>query len=189
MGDEQGAFRPPVRVGGMVDSGGSSGRLNLAISDGHTRTAEDISDVGHQIEYLASVPEPVVRRWLDRLSGFHYSDVDDPMRNWEGQLASGGTFWAHMAPTVCNFSLGMKYSGLVSAWPPAVDFARRFESEFWEEFGPIPLLRLDEFLMGEWFRAVGRDWWEVTQPVKELWAWLQSRDGHSDWLAPETRDA
>ncbi|OWK45246.1 hypothetical protein [Fimbriiglobus ruber] len=143
--------------------------------------------MGHQIEYFASVPEPSVRRWLDRLGGFYCSDPGDVPFSWEGGLRSGGAFWAHMAPTACNFSLAMKYSALYHNLPEAIDFTRRFEVAFWEEFGPIPLVRVDEYLVGEWYRAAGRDWEEFDRPVEALLAWLQSRDGHWDLLAPDTK--
>ena len=105
--------------------------------------------MGHQIEYFASVPEPSVRCWLDRLSGFYCSEPGDVPFCWEGSLRSGGTFWANIAPHACNFSLDMKYSGLYCEEQPAVDFARRFEVEFWEQFDTVPLLRVDEFRVNE----------------------------------------
>lgn len=149
--------------------------------------------MGHQIEYFAPTPEPAVREWLDRLDGFYCSDPGHVPFSWEGQLRSVGTFWAHMAPAACNFSLAMNYSGLWSGWPPAVDFARRFEAEFWEHFGPVPqLLRVDEFLVGEWCRAVGRKWQEFERPSEELAAWLRAQDEYDDhWhlLTPDRRHA
>jgi hypothetical protein len=141
--------------------------------------------MGHQIEYFASVPELNVRRWLDQLDGFYCSDPGDVPFCWEGGLRSGGTFWANMAPEVGNFSLAMKYSGFYHRQPIAVDFARRFEAEFWAACGAIPLLRLDEYLLGEWHQAVGREWEDLTNPVEELRTWLQSRDSHWDWLVPD----
>jgi len=140
--------------------------------------------VGHQIEYFAAVPEANVRGWLDRLDGFYCSDPGDVPFSWEGQLRSGGTVWAHMAPAACNFSLAMKYTALWSGWPPAVDFARRFEAEFWEQFGPVPLLRVDEFLVGEWFRGVGREWEQFERPAEELAEWLRARGRVRRPLAP-----
>jgi hypothetical protein len=146
--------------------------------------------MGHQIEYFASVPEPSVRRWLDRLGGFYCSDPGEVPFSWEGSLCSGGTFWANMAPHACNFSLDMKYSGLYFAQQPAVDFARRFEAEFWEQFDTVPLLRVDEFRVNEWYRAVDREWQDYERPVEELLAWLQSNaDSHWHWLTPDMRDA
>jgi hypothetical protein len=149
--------------------------------------------VGHQIEYFAQTAVPSVRAWLDRLDGFYYSDPGDVPFNWEGQLRSDGTFWAHMAPEACNFSLGVKYTGLWSGWPPAVDFARRFEAEFWDQFGWVPqLLRVDEFLVSEWFRAVGYEWEAVERPVDELMRWLRANDEYDDhWhlLTPDRRHA
>jgi hypothetical protein len=149
--------------------------------------AEGFKDVGHQIEYFASLPEPAVHQWLNRLNGFYCSDPRDVPFSWEGKLRSGGTFWAHMAPSACNFSLAMKYSCLYHGDLPAVDFARRFEAEFWEHFGPVPLLRVDEFLVGEWSRAVSREWEEFERPAEELAEWLRTRDEYDDhWhlLAP-----
>jgi hypothetical protein len=90
-----------------------------------------------------------------------------------------------MIPAACNFALRLKYSGLYYQEPPAVDFARRFEEEFWGQFGAVPLLRVDEFRVNEWCRDTGRDWWEFPQPVEELRAWLQSRDSHWHWLEPK----
>jgi hypothetical protein len=139
--------------------------------------------MGHQIEYFAPVPEPAIREWLDGLKGFYCSDPGEAPFTWEGELPSGGAFWAHMAPAACNFSLAMNYSGLFSGWLPAVEFAHRFEVAFWGRFGAVPLLRVDEYLVSEWSRAVGRAWWEVGRPVGALHAWLQSRDSHWHWLA------
>jgi len=169
-------------------------RLHGGLDVGCGHGAQQFGDrrrrgVGHQIEYFASVPEPAVRRWLDRLDGFYCSDSGDVPFGWEGSLRSGGTFWAYMAPQACNFSLAVKYSGLYHQQQPAVDFAQRFESEFWEQFGSVPLLRVDEYLVGEWFRAVGREWEECERPVEELLAWLQSRDSHWHLLTPDARNA
>jgi hypothetical protein len=140
--------------------------------------------VGHQVEYFAAVPEAAVRGWLDRLRGYYCSEPGDSTTAWEGELASGGTFWAYLTPAACNFALALKYSGLYYQQPPAVDFARRFEEEFWEQFGTVPLLRVDEYLVNEWHREVGREWEEFPQPVEELRSWLHSRDSHWHWLAP-----
>lgn len=140
--------------------------------------------MGHQIEYFASVPEPAVRGWLDRLNGFYCSDPGEVPFSWEGDLRSGGAFWAHMTPKACNFSLAVNYSGLFHSDANTVEAARQFETEFWAEFGPIPLLRVDEYMVGEWYRAVGREWAEFEQPVDELRAWLGSHDSHWHWLAP-----
>jgi hypothetical protein len=75
----------------------------------------------------------------------------------------------------------MKYSALYHQLPEAVDFTRRFEAEFWEQFGPVPLLRVDEYLVSEW----GREWDQVERPVEALLAWLGSRDGHWHLLTPD----
>lgn len=146
--------------------------------------------MGYQIEYFALVFEPYVREWLAKLDGFYCSDPGDVPFSWEGELRSGGTFWARLAPTACNFLLAMKYTPLYHGDLPAVDFARRFETEFWEQFGSIPLLRVDEFLVGEWYRAVGRDWEEFKNPVEELTYWLRTQEEHDDhWhlLVPERK--
>ena len=52
--------------------------------------------MGHLIEYLISVPEPDIRSWLDRLPGFYCTEADDPTKDWEGELAGGGAFWARI---------------------------------------------------------------------------------------------
>lgn len=147
--------------------------------------------MGHNIEYFAAVPEPVVRRWLDRSDGSYFPSIDGGPSGWEGRLESGGdTFWAYMRPAACNFALSMKYSGLYHEFPAAVDFARRFEAEFWGQFGPVPLVRVDEYLVGEWYRAVGRrDWWEFERPVDELMAWLPSQESHWHRLDPNGQPA
>jgi hypothetical protein len=141
--------------------------------------------VGHKIEYFASLAPSAVRAWLDGLDGFYYSDPGDPIADWEGRLASGGAFWAHMAASACNFSLAMNYSLLLGEWPPAVDSARRFEAEFWSRFEAVPLLRVDEYLVGEWLRSAGREWWESPDPIEELLAWLGCHESHWAWLTPE----
>lgn len=145
--------------------------------------------MGHQIEYFASVPEPAVRRWLDRLDGFYCTDLGNVPFGWEGSLRSGGAFWAYMAPAACNFPLLEKYSGLYHGDAHVVEAAHRFEAEFWAEFGSVPLLRVDEYLVGEWFRAVGREWQEFERPVDEFLAWLQTRDSHWHWLTPREKPA
>jgi hypothetical protein len=134
--------------------------------------------MGHQVEYFATVGEPAVRRWLDTLDGFYCHEPGDRTVDWEGRLASGGTFWAHMTPATCNFALCLKYSGLYYREAPAVDFTGRFESEFWAAVGPVPLVRVDEYLLGLWYRDVARDWEDMADPVGELLGWLKTRDSH-----------
>jgi hypothetical protein len=141
--------------------------------------------VGHLIGYFASESEKAVRRWLDDLKGFYCSDPGEVPVCWEGELQSGGTFWAHIAPAACNFSLRMNYTGLYHGQEAAVEFAGRFETEFWERVGPVPLLRLDEYLPGDWVRATGREWWELEAPVQTLRGWLRSQESHWDWLMPD----
>jgi hypothetical protein len=136
--------------------------------------------VGHLIQYFTSVPEPMVRSWLARQSGFYCHEPDDGLKRWEGEMGSGETFWANVAPHTCNFALCMKYTGLYIQQAPAVEFARRFAREFWRYCGPIPLLRVDEFLVGQWCREVGRDWETFEQPVEEFLSWLNANDDHDD---------
>lgn len=143
--------------------------------------------MGHQVEYFANVEATAVRSWLDRLKGFYCHEPGDRTEEWEGELASGGTFWAHMTPTACNFSLCLKYSGLYYQEGPAVDFAGRFESEFWTAIGPVPLVRVDEFLVGKWYGDTDRDWEDMADPVGELLAWLRGRDSHWHLLTADGR--
>jgi hypothetical protein len=65
-----------------------------------------------------------------------------------------------------------------------VDFARRFEAEFWSGHGPVPLIRLDEYLFNEWQREVRQEWEDLANPVELLLEWLQSRDSHWHLLDP-----
>lgn len=143
--------------------------------------------MGHQVEYFVNVERPSVRSWLDRLKGFYCHEPDDRTEEWEGELASGGTFWAHMMPAACNFSLCLKYSGLYYREAPAVDFATRFEAEFWNGVGRVPLVRVDEYLIGEWYRAVVRDWEDMDDPAGSLLSWLKGRDSHWHLLFPDGR--
>jgi hypothetical protein len=140
--------------------------------------------MGHQIEYMAAVSEQAVQQWLAQLDGFYCSDPGEVPVSWEGALRSGGTFWAHMTAEACNFSLAMKYSGLYHGNTPAVDFANRFEVEFWNVFGPVPLLRLDEYLFNAWQSETGQEWEAIANPVDALLNWLHSRDSHWHLLAP-----
>lgn len=143
--------------------------------------------MGHHIEYLAAVSDQAVQQWLGGLDGFYCSEPGDRLLSWEGALCSGGTFWAHMAAGVCNFSLAMKYTGLYFGQPPAVEFARRFETEFWAGCGPVPLIRLDEYLLNGWQREAQREWEDLANPVELLLEWLQARDSHWHLLTPPER--
>lgn len=136
--------------------------------------------MGHQIEYLSQVSVLDVQSWLDRLSGFYCSEPGDPTHDWEGALPGGGTFWAKMAPETCLFSLGMKYTSLWLGQLSAVEFGARFEAAFWEQFGPIPLVRLDEFLRLTWEQSEGHDWEQRKQPFESLLSWLQSQPDYDD---------
>ena len=90
-------------------------------------------------------------------------------------------------PTACNLSLCLKYSGLCYREGPAVDLATRFETEFWSGVAKVPLVRVDEYLVGEWYPAVGRDWEDMTDPAGELFSGLGGRDSHWRLLAADGR--
>jgi hypothetical protein len=145
--------------------------------------------MGYQIEYIVAAPEQAIRSWLETLSGFFYPDPGDVTFGWEGGLRSGSdSFIADAVADVTKFSLGAKYSWLFNEYPPTVDFARRFEREFWRKVGPFPLIRLDEFLRAEWEKHVGKQWWQIDKPAAPLLDWLATREP-THWTLLFPRDA
>ncbi len=152
------------------------GYAKLVSAEEYVAATPDEVGMGHQVEILRRRGcASVARRWLDGLSGFYYHEPGDRTEDWEGELASGGTFWVHMMPAACNCSLCLKYSGLYHRQEPAVDFAARFESEFWSGVGKVPLVRVDEYLVGLWYGDIGQGWDDMADPVGELLAWLKGR--------------
>ena len=131
--------------------------------------------MGHSIEYIAKVPESRVYEWVATLEGFSLS-MEEPQHGWEGELAGGGAFWVHSVASACNFVLVDKETWLLEGHPPTVEFVKRFESEFWKQLGPIPLLRIGELLREMWEGEKGCAWWECSSPFDEALAWLNQFD-------------
>jgi hypothetical protein len=125
------------------------------------------------------------------LDGYYCSEPNEVPACWDGRLRGGGTFWAAMVPDFCQFTLSEKYTGFWLGQSEAVGFTARFEAEFKERFGPLPLIRLDEFVMGKWEQVGGRDWWwESARPFESLLDWLQTQtdyDDHWDLLATDRK--
>jgi hypothetical protein len=132
--------------------------------------------VGHNSEYVVAAPEQAVRDWLATLSGFDTTDPDDSSLGWEGDLDSGGSFWAYPVAGVTLFALSAKYTWFFNGDPPTLDFARRFERDVWRGVGPYELVRLDESLRSQWEQHVGREWWQIDTPLSPLLDWLAAEE-------------
>lgn len=49
------------------------------------------------------------------------------------------------------------------------------------------MVRVDEYLVGEWHRDDGRDWEAMADPVGELLSWPKGRDSHWHLLTADGR--
>jgi hypothetical protein len=134
--------------------------------------------MGHRIEYIVAAPQQRIREWLVAATdGFFFPLADDDGNVcWEGDLKSGGGFFAYPMPEVTLFALAARYTWLFNRDAATLDFTSRFEEEFWRGVGPYQLIRLDELLRAEWEMYAGREWWQIENPWPQLLDWLAMQE-------------
>jgi hypothetical protein len=139
--------------------------------------------MGYQVQYVIDLPPARAREWLSALPGW-WVKPEPPCELPYGEFEWGGqSLHVDLGPVACSVRVPrIKYSWLIGAHAPSVEWVARFEGWLSEALPGVRAVRLDEQVREQWEVWAGRSWEELPDPVGSLRGWLPSHECGPDYF-------